>query len=206
MLRFDGQKKVYLLGPRIFDLVRSAYGGYDVQEIALDEMIRLQGLYGANVAVGVPGGQEVIYLRVLESPHAKGGIQRPGMREPIHCSASGKALAAYLPPKLLDTRLAGYTFERFTEHTITNAADFKAELEFVRTHGYARNDREEYDHFLGISAPIFNYLGETIAVLNIWSSYPRHKIEDLMGWSDELKRSAAAVTALIGGQNPITSA
>jgi DNA-binding IclR family transcriptional regulator len=81
-------------------------------------------------------------------------------------------------------------------------ADFKKELEFVRMNGYGRNDREEYEHFLGISAPVFNYIGEAIAVLNIWSSYPRHSIEDLMEWSDELKASARQVTELIGGSVP----
>jgi len=202
VLRFEAERKAYLLGPRVFDLVRSAFNGYDIQEIALEEMVRLQGLFDANVTIGIPGGQEVIYLRVLESSQSMGGVQRPGMREPVHCSASGKALFAFLPSQILDAKLKNYDFAGFTERTITNVADFKKELQFVRTHGYGRNDREEYDQFLGISAPIFNYLGEPIAVLNIWSSYPRHKIDDLMGWSDELKASARHVTDMIGGADP----
>jgi IclR family acetate operon transcriptional repressor len=202
MLRFESAKKVYLLGPRVFDLVRNAYSGYDIQEIAVDEMIRLHRLFDANVTIGVPSGLEVVYLRVLESSHALGGVQRPGMRDPIHCSASGKALLAFLPAQFLDAKLASYAFTKLTERTITNLPDFEKELQFVRTHGYGRNDREEYEHFLGISAPIFNYLGEAIAVLNIWSTYPRHSIEDLMGWSDELKMSARQVTEMIGGLAP----
>lgn len=203
VLRYDSQKKVYLLGPRVFDMVRNAYNGYDIQEIALDEMIRLRGLFDANVTVGLPGGRDVIYLRVLESSQSMGGMQRPGMREPVHCSASGKALLAFLPPKILDAQLKDYHFKRFTERTITNDADFRKELHFVRVHGYGRNDREEYHHFLGISAPIFNYLAEPIAVLNIWSSHPLHTMEDLMGWSDELKASARRVTEMIGGALPM---
>jgi DNA-binding IclR family transcriptional regulator len=202
VLRFEVQKKVYLLGPRVFDLVRNAYSGYDIQEIALDEMIRLQRLFDANVTIGVPSGLEVIYLRVLESLHTMGGVQRPGMRDPVHCSASGKALLAYLPPLILDAKLKDYAFTRFTGQTITNLADFKRELEFVRTHGFGRNDREEYEHFLGISAPIFNYSGEAIAVLNMWSSYPQHTINDVMEWSDELRASAQQVTEIIGGSVP----
>lgn len=205
-IRFDGQRKVYLIGPRVFDMVRNAYSGYDIHEIALDEMLRLQRLFDANVTIGVPSGLEVVYLRVLESSHSMGGVQRPGMREPVHCSASGKALLAFLPPIILDAKLADYAFTPLTAQTVTSYEDFKKELQFVRDHGYARNDREEYDHFLGISAPIFNYLGEAIAVLNIWSSHPRHTIEDLMGWSDELKGSTQQITEMIGGIVPDTSA
>jgi DNA-binding IclR family transcriptional regulator len=202
MLRYEPQKKVYLLGVRLFDLVRNAYSSLDIQEMALDEMIRLQSLFDSHVTLGVPAGLEVVYLRVLETSKSMGGVQRPGMREPMHCSASGKALLAFLPPLILDTKLNGYDFERFTERTITNRASFEAELHKVRDQGYSCNDREEYEHFLGISAPIFDYLGEPIAVLNIWSSHPRHKIEDLIDWSDELKASANRVTDLIGGIFP----
>lgn len=202
MLRFDSHNKVYLLGTRVFDLVRGAYNGYDIQAIAIDEMARLFELFDANVTVGVPGGHEVIYLRVLESAQSMGGVQRPGMRDPIHCSASGKALLAYYPEKVLASLLRGYEFKRYTDRTIVTLDAFMAELESVRQDGYGRNDREEYDHFLGISAPIFNYMSEPIAVLNIWSTYPRHSMKDLMGWSAELRISAARVTDLIGGVGP----
>lgn len=202
VLRYEAPTKAYLLGSRMFDFMRNAYNGYDIQEVALDAMIHLQGLFDANVTLGVPAGPEVVYLRVLESSQPMRGIQRPGMREPVHCSASGKALLAFLPPPVLDAKMKGYTFTRFTERTITNYDDFKKDLQFVQNHGYAQNDREEYDHFLGISAPIFNYLGEPIAVLNIWSSHPWHTIEDLTGWSDALKTSAHHVTDLIGGAVP----
>jgi len=206
VILYEAQNKVYLLGTRVFDLVRNAYNGYDIQEIALSEMIHLNTFFDANVTIGVPAGNEVTYLRVLESSQALGGVQRPGMREPMHCSASGKALLAFLPPKILDAKLKDYDFATFTERTIANASDFKDELRSVRSNGYGQNDREEYDHFLGISAPIFNYLSEPIAVLNIWSSHPRHKITDLVGWSGELKASASKITEMIGGSAPVFGA
>lgn len=198
---YDSNRKTYMLGSRVFDLVRNAYDGFDIQAIALDEMLRLFETFDANVTLGVLSGMEVVYLRVLESPLTP-GVQRPGLREPVHCSASGKALLAYLPQKVLDARLKDYAFTRFTDRTITDAADFQAALAFVRSHGFGKNDREEFDHFLGISAPVFNFLGDPIAVLNIWSSFPRHSIADLIGWSDALKDSAATVTRMIGGQVP----
>ncbi|WP_461306246.1 IclR family transcriptional regulator [Albidovulum sp.] len=202
LVRFDPERKVYVLGSRVFDLVRNAYNGFDIQTIALDEMIRLYDLCEANVTLGIPSGLEVVYLRVLESPHSLRGVQYPGMREPVHCSASGKALLAFQPDRVLQAKLKGYDFAPFTKRTITSADAFLAELERVRRRGFATNDREEYEHFLGISAPIFNYVGEAIAVLNIWSVFPRHRMEDLLGWSEELKRAADRVTALIGGVKP----
>lgn len=202
LVQYDKQRKVYLLGSKIFDLVRTAYNGYDIQAIALDEMMRLHELYGVNVTIGIPSGMDVVYLRILEANQPIGAIQRPGMRERIHCSASGKVLLAFLPDKMIDAKLDGYEFERFTERTITGAEKFRAALDVVRETGIGTNDREEYDHLVGISAPVFNYLSEPIAVLNLWSNHSLHKLTDLKAFAGELTASCERVTALIGGTAP----
>ncbi len=202
LVQFDKNRKVYLLGPKVFDLVRHAYKGYDIQAVALDQMIRLHGLFDANIAVGVPNGMEVVYLRVIQPQNASGTIRLPGMRDPVHCSASGKALLAFMPEQIVTAQLEGYAFERFTPRTITNAQDFRKELDKVRRDGFASNDREEFDNILGISTPLFNYLSEPIAVLNIWTVSSRHTHADILEWSGELMDAAAHVTGLIGGVLP----
>ena len=202
LVQFDAARKVYLIGPKVFDLVRNAYNGYDIQAVALGEMTRLHDMYDCNVTIGVPSGMDVVYLRILEAKHAMGAIQRPGMREPMHCSASGKALLAFLPGTLIASKLDSHVFERFTDRTITNKEAFTEALAEVRDAGFAYNDREEYDQFHGVSAPIFNYLAEPIAVLNMWTVFAHHTKEELFTWSGELMASAERVTALIGGQKP----
>lgn len=202
LVQQDGQRKVYLLGQKVFDLARDADDHFDIQALALDEMLRLYSLFGGNVTLGVPSGLEVVYLRMLEAKPVASPAPKPGMREPIHCSASGKALTAFLPDKIIDAKLAGYDFVRFTERTITNPAAFKEALETVRQAGFAYNDREEYDYFSGISAPIFDYLGNPVAVLNIWCLEAQHPVSELLTWADELMISARRVTELIGGTPP----
>ncbi|MFK7939870.1 MAG: IclR family transcriptional regulator [Roseovarius sp.] len=202
LIQHDKHLKAYLLGSKVFDLVRGAYQGYDIQAIALDEMIKLHAQFDANVTIGVASGSEVVYLRVLESQHSLRGVQRPGMREPLHCSASGKALMAFLPDKVIASRLDGYEFTRFTDRTVGSNEAFMDALQQVRADGFAMNDREEFENFIGISAPVFNYLSEPIAVLNIWTDTSRHTLSDLQDWSDSLRQSTERVTGLIGGVAP----
>lgn len=202
LVQFNEQRKVYRLGSKLFDLVRDANDGHDIQALALDEMLRLHTLFDSNVTIGVPSGLEVVYLRMLEAKSSISPGPQPGMREPVHCSASGKALLAFLPDKVLDARLAGYGFERFTERTITDATSFRVALDRVREAGFATNDREEYDYFTGISAPVFDYLGEPVAVLNLWGLASRHPLTEMLTWADELMVSANRVTGLIGGVRP----
>lgn len=203
LVQFDEGTKSYLLGSKIFDWARNAYQGYDIQIIALNEMMRLNQLVGENVTIGVPVGNETVYLRVLEARESLGSIAHPGMREPLHCSASGKALLAFRPDSIIELKLANYSFKKYTARTITSVRKFKSVLQEVRLAGYATNDREEYEHFVGISAPVFNYLSEPVAVLNIWAPHQRCPIEALSAWADELMASASRVTELIGGKPPV---
>lgn len=202
LLQFDERKKVYLLGPQLFDLVRNAYRGYDIQVMALDEMMRLHKLVQQNVTIGVPVGSDTVYLRTIEAPHAMGPVPQPGMREPFHCSASGKALMAFRTDSAIGIRLEAHDFERYTNRTITCTDRFLQEMQQVRQTGYATNDREEYDNFVGIAAPVFNYLSEPIAVLNLWSLHQRCDLQGLERWRDDLLLSSSRVTALIGGRMP----
>jgi DNA-binding IclR family transcriptional regulator len=202
LVQYEKHRKTYMLGPKVFNLVRSAHQGYDIQAVALDEMLRLHARIDANVAIGIPSGTKVVYLRVLESRNANISIQRRGMLESIHCSASGKALMAFWPDNIIASRLDGYEFEQFTERTITDLDGFLQALAETRKAGFSTNDREEYDHFNGIAAPIFNYLGETIAVLNIWTAHIRYPLESLLEWSDDLIETANRITGLIGGVPP----
>ncbi|MEL7212699.1 MAG: IclR family transcriptional regulator [Pseudomonadota bacterium] len=202
LIQFEKERKVYLIGPKVFDLVRNAYSGYDIQAIALDDMMRLHAQVEGSVTIGIPSGMEVVYLRSLESNYALGTIQRPGMREAVHCSASGKALMAFLPDKVIDAKFEGYSFQAHTERTITDLPSFKSALNEVRHEGFAWNDREEFDHLVGISAPVFNYLHEPIAVLNVWTVHARHSLPEILNWSGILKEAAGNVTSLIGGAPP----
>ncbi len=202
LLQFDKEKKAYLIGPKIFNFVRNSYKGYDIQVIALDEMICLYEMIQVNITLGIPHGFDTVYLRVIDAKKSMGSMMQPGMREPFHCSASGKAWVAYLPDSVADNMLSNHKFEKFTNQTISNAQEFKTAIENVRNVGFATNDREEYNHLVGISAPIFNYMSEPIAVLNIWTHHDQYSITSLSEWAPELKKSAAKVTGLIGGVPP----
>lgn len=203
LVQYDEDTKSYLLGSRIFDWVRNAHQGYDIQTIALNEMTKLHRSVGENVTLGVPVGNETVYLRVLEARESMGSIAHPGMSEPFHCSASGKVLMAFRPDSAITTKLANYNFQKYTSRTITSSRKFRSVIKEVRSAGYAINDREESDHFVGISAPIFNYLSEPIAVLNIWSLHQRCPARQLKKWAGELMTSANRVTELIGGKAPV---
>lgn len=166
-------------------------------------MTRLHSITEENVTIGVPFGVETLYLSVLDSKYPEVSYSLTGMREPVHCSSSGKAWMAFLPEPLIESKMSTYDFVRFTPTTIVDGKEFKEELRNTRQRGIGTSDREKYDFVVGIAAPVFNYLSSPIAVLNIWTSPKRYSLDDLVSkWGEELKSSAERVTELIGGVPP----
>ena len=199
MIQFHQPMKVYLLGPKAFDMMKQAYGGYDLQALAIDGMMELQKLTGRNVSLSVVEGDNAVVLRAFDSSHSFGGHSRPGLREPLHVCAAGKALVAYLPEPLFEAKFAKYDFFSRSDYTITSLSDFRADLEKVRKLGYATSNKEEYDYICGIAAPIFNYVGEVIASINLWGTTDETSLAELEKHTEILIKTTQKVTELIGG-------
>lgn len=202
MVRHHASMKVYLLGSRAFDMMKQAFGGYDLQSLAVDDMMALQRNTGQNVSIAVADGDFAVVLRAFDASDRFGGYSRPGLREPLHVCAAGKALVAYLPPPLFDAKFETYDFFSRSEHTITSLDVFREHLREVQRRGYATSDREEYDYICGIAAPIFNCIGEVVAAINVWGICDTTSLEELEAHADQLKSATGRITALIGGATP----
>lgn len=202
MVQYHAQMKVYLLGRKAFDILKQSYGGYDLQSLSVDGMMALQKTTGRNVSINVADGDHVVVLRAFDASDDFGGHTRPGMREPLHVCAAGKALVAYLPPPLFEAKFERYEFFSRSPFTITSLAAFRADLAEVRDRGYATCDREEYDYICGIAAPIFNCLGEAIASINVWGTVEETSLVQLEPHASQLIRITQEITDLIGGVQP----
>ncbi len=202
LVQHDNLTKTYLLGNKLLQLVRNAAQGFEIQTIAMPEMQNLSARTRENITIGVLHGHEVVYLHVIDADYDWGLVQRPGRREPVHSTATGKSIIAYHPSDALNAWLDRHEFVSFTKNTITDRAVFERELGNIRSRGVATSQQETVDYINGIASPIFNYLGEAIASLNIWSPDFRHGYADLLEWADELKAAADRVTHRIGGEYP----
>ncbi len=97
-----------------------------------------------------------------------------GYRFPLHASAPGKVLLAYLPPDEQQTLLAQLDLKRYTPSTITGIEDFKAELKHAATNGYAIDVSEQIEGCHCIGVPVFSETREVIA--SIWVTGPSSQL------------------------------
>lgn len=160
----DGQ---YHIGPEVMSFVRGPGAHRPLVEIALPHMRRLLGDFGETVNLGILRDGEVLYLEMLESLHAFRMTARVGSRSPVHSTALGKAIAAYLPAQDLKNLIAVNSFTRLTARTITSPAAWSRQLSRTRARGFAEDNGETELEASCISAPIFGADGEVMAAISI---------------------------------------
>ena len=85
---------------------------------------------------------------------------------PVHASAPGKLLAAWLPEERLLELLELRGMDGYTPTTITSVRQFKDELRKIRKERFALDDEELVPGFRHVAAPIFDENGSVVAALS----------------------------------------
>jgi len=88
-------------------------------------------------------------------------------REPLHITASGKAILASLDRPDIRVILDRYGLEQYTENTITDESTLFEELERIQDRGYAVNNEEEIVGFQAVAAPIQVNSGVVVGSISV---------------------------------------
>ena len=195
------QTKRYRLGMQLLDRAALAMDYADVSRIAPPYLDELCEKVEENVHLGVLDNGEVIYLYRVQGPHTLSMNSHPGMRTPVHCTAMGKVLLAFLPEVEAKAILMQRELIAYTPHTITDLAQLQQYLREVRQQGYAL-DAEERD--LGnqcVAAPIFDMHDKVVAAISV--SIPSVRIGGLRlsNAIRHVKEYAWLVSRQLGGQS-----
>lgn len=157
----------YSLTSRLGLVVGDHRPSFDLGQLAAPFMASLLRLFQETVNLGVLNDAEVLYIRVLESPHAFRLAAHAGMRSPVHSTALGKCLLTALTRKQVEPILKKRPLEGLTPRTIRNRASFYRELGRVRARGYAVDNEEDSRGARCLGAPILDPAGGVVAALSI---------------------------------------
>lgn len=154
-------------GLQLVTLAGVALNQMEVQRQAQAELAMVASDLGLAANLAILRGDEIFYLTTFEGPKAPKLFTMIGKRNPVHCTAIGKALVANLPETEREEMLHRITYPVFTPHTASSPDEFRSMLEEVSQRGYA-TEREELA--LGracVAAPIRDASGEVVAAASI---------------------------------------
>jgi DNA-binding IclR family transcriptional regulator len=156
----------YRLGSRTAQLGHAYLDRLDLRETAHDVLERLTSETGETSHLVIPDLPEVVYVDKSESPQAVRMHSPIGSRQPAHCTGVGKALLAHAGDDAVEATVA-HGLPGRTPRTLTTAEALRADLELVRSRGYAVDDLENEADIRCVAAPVFDHSGAAVCAVSV---------------------------------------
>jgi IclR family transcriptional regulator, pca regulon regulatory protein len=199
----QGASRKYRLGLRVTDLGMSALHSTGLREHSHPELEELRRRTSYTAGLGVLDGEEILYVdraRGFRLEQTEAALDpQPGSRLPVHCTAIGKLLLAYLPEHEQRELIAQITLTKHGPNTITSKQALRDELEQIRRDGLAVNDQELAPQLRTLAAPVRDQTGTVLAAVNLsipGASTPLAELVDTLG--PQLLATAERISAGLG--------
>jgi DNA-binding IclR family transcriptional regulator len=189
---------MYGPGPRVLTLAGQISATLDYAAVASPELRRLQDMTPHTIHFGVLVDVEAVYVAKLEGTRPYQMRSTIGMRLPLHCTAIGKAILAYLPDLELAELLSASKLTRNTQRTITSPQLLRDELRSVKQSGYAIDDEENEEGIRCVAAPVFGADGHVVGAISVAAPTFDLALSDIASVAPHIIRAADGVSHRLG--------
>jgi len=172
----DPKTDKYNLGIKLFELGSVVIKNMDLRKIAHPYIEKLSKEFNETVHLGVLNGGEIISIEQEESNKNLCSRIIIGKRAPLHCTAVGKVIIAFLPKDEVSLILKEKGLEKFTKNTIITKEDLEKEFKKIRKQGYSVDNAEHEEGTCCVASSIRDYSGGVIAGMSI--SGPAFRINE----------------------------
>lgn len=187
----------YLLGMRVLHLSAGLLSRLDIRHVARPVLLSLRDETQELVHLAVLDGPDVITVERVAGTHAVSLQTDIGERRPAYCTASGKAMLAWLPDGEVDQVMARGT-PPVTARTITTPEAMRRHLTLVREAGYAVDDEERIAGVRCVAAPIFDLDGHIAGAVSIAAPTSRMPRQRTAACGTGVRSAAAAISRQLG--------
>lgn len=191
----------FRLGVGLISLAGVALGRLNARGASQPYLNGLVATSQETVNVTVLDGNECVNIERVSSPKPIQYVGWIGRRTPLHCTASGKVLLAFMSTESRTGFLSG-PLTRYTDKTIIDSRTLEASLETINVCRYAIVHEEFEQGFSAIAAPIFNHEREAVATISI--SGPTFRLSEggIEAFIEPLLVVTAAISADMGFTGP----
>jgi DNA-binding IclR family transcriptional regulator len=133
----------------------------------INELVSETGHYGHLYTEEAGRGVNIYETRGTNAEDYDYQTLKLQQREPMHITASGKAVLAFLDKDRVEEIIATHGLDEYTKNTITEKATLFDELETIHEQGYAVNDEEEITGFRAVAAPVLIEQDEVLGSVSV---------------------------------------
>jgi IclR family transcriptional regulator, KDG regulon repressor len=188
----------YQLGLKLIELGMAKINQIDLVKEARPFLKELAKNCNETVHLAILEDINVLYLAKEESSQTIRMISYVGRRGPLHCTALGKILLAFLPEEERNKLLDRLELFKLTENTITDRKQLETELNKIFQKGFAMDREENEKDVRCIAAPVKDYKGRVIAAVSISSPTYRVNKENQNHLKEYLVKSCKKISIRLG--------
>jgi len=176
LVRRDEDTGEYGLGPAVLDLASCFLSTLDLGVNARPFLEALAAECGETVNLALLDGSDVIRVDNVKGSKTPQLVSQWGLRMPVYCSASGKALLLDHSEEQIKQIFLGSQPKARTGHTIVDANEFVRRMAQWREQGWTLNDEESEVGIRVIGAPIRDFSGSIVASVSV--SAPAFRLDE----------------------------
>lgn len=167
LIELNEETHRYALGVGAMRLGLAYLKRIDIRRVAHPELVALSRQTEETSTLSIRTGMTRAYVDQVTP--AREVIMSVGLGEsfPLHAGGSSKAFLAFLSQEEIDDYLSSRPLEALTAATITDPAALRDELATIRAQGWARSVAERKGDAASVAAPVFDHLGEPVAVVSV---------------------------------------
>ncbi len=151
----DGRRGSYAIGNRVMQVFRRD-PGLELKRLAQPLLSGLHDRFNETVNLAVADNTRIHYLEVIETTRPLRWVVEPGAGDPIHTTALGRAILAFLDDDSRERilrQIARDSGARKTSAFVTKQLDI---LAGVRRRGWSRDDKETNPEVVCIAVPLID--------------------------------------------------
>lgn len=167
LLDRDQRTKKFKIGPEMISMSFAVIDNLTLKKIAYPYMKELSEEIDEVVSLAALSGERVILIESIKTQQILNVSTDNGVIIPVHATASGKAILAYLPEDEIALILAQNELEKLTENTITSTDALISLLPDIRKRGFATALDENAYGLGAVAAPIMGNNGDVLAAITI---------------------------------------
>lgn len=196
----DYETSKYCLGYKILKLASGSLNQNKLRWTARKYLEDLSKATSHTVQLTLLEGDEVVYIDQVEGTDIFQLRLQIGNRGPLHCTAAGKSILAFLAGEDLENILGNIKLIRFTNKTITSIYHLRDELRKIKRVGFSFCD-QEYDKSLrAIGAPIIGVGSKVMGAVALVAPYHRIKLKEVSFYGNLVKETGLKISLEMGGE------
>ncbi|MGN6234406.1 MAG: IclR family transcriptional regulator [Trinickia sp.] len=197
-----GYDRAITLGPRAAQLALSTLSNNTFTRACRAVLRALVDVLGETCNLTALDNDAVLYVERVETTEPLRLEMRPGMRVPLHCTASGKLFLSKMPAAERSSMLARLTLKEMTYRTLTDTHRLAAELERLARRDVGIDDEEFVRGMVAVAVPVRMAAGgPVLAALAVHAPTARATLDDLLKAVPRMREAANRLAPLLHGRD-----